>query len=93
MSVPDFLPGLTGSFAQKAAENPTVDIVEAAYKAAGAHVRYINCEVSPEHLKGAIDGAVAVYVEILRKPGIRQSKPPAPEEPMQSTQDQSPVEP
>ena len=41
----------------------------------------------------AIDGAVAVYVEILRKPGIRQSKPPAPEEPMQSTQDQSPIEP
>ena len=27
----------------------------------------------------AIDGAVAVYVEILRKPGIRQSKPPAAE--------------
>ena len=26
----------------------------------------------------AIDGAVAVYVEILRKPVIRQSKPPAP---------------
>lgn len=26
----------------------------------------------------AIDGAVAVYVEILRKPGIRQNKPPAP---------------
>ena len=26
----------------------------------------------------AIDGAVAVYVEILRKPGVRQSKPPAP---------------
>ena len=26
----------------------------------------------------AMDGAVAVYVEILRKPGIRQSKPPAP---------------
>jgi shikimate dehydrogenase len=60
MSAPDFLPGLTGSFAQKAAENPTVDIVEAAYQAAGAHVRYINCEVAPEHLKGAIDGAVAM---------------------------------
>ena len=41
----------------------------------------------------ADQGAVAVYVEILRKPGIRQSKPPAPEEPMQSTQDQSPIEP
>ena len=26
----------------------------------------------------AIEGAVAVYVEILRKPGIRQSKPPVP---------------
>ena len=26
----------------------------------------------------AIEGAVAVYVEILRKPGIRQSTPPAP---------------
>jgi hypothetical protein len=26
----------------------------------------------------AIEGAVAVYVEILRKPCIRQSKPPAP---------------
>ena len=26
----------------------------------------------------SIDGAVAVYVEILRKPGVRQSKPPAP---------------
>ena len=26
----------------------------------------------------ALDGAVAVYVEILRKPGIRQNKPPAP---------------
>ena len=26
----------------------------------------------------AIEGAVAVYVEMLRKPGIRQSKPPAP---------------
>ena len=28
----------------------------------------------------ALEGAAAVYVEILRKPGIRQSKPPAPAE-------------
>ncbi len=60
MTSPDFLPGLTGSFAQKAAENPTVDIVEAAYQAAGAHVRYVNCEVAPEHLEGAVQGAVAM---------------------------------
>jgi hypothetical protein len=41
----------------------------------------------------AIDGALAVYVEILRKPGVRQSKPPAPEEQMGSTEAQSPIEP
>ena len=41
----------------------------------------------------AIDGAVAVYVEILRKPGVRQSKPPAPEEQMGSTEAQSPTAP
>ena len=41
----------------------------------------------------AIDGAVAVYVEILRKPGIRQSKPTAPEEQMGPTVAQSPTAP
>jgi shikimate dehydrogenase len=60
MPAPDFLPALTGSFAQQAAENPTVDIVEAAYQAADAHVRYVNCEVAPEHLEGAVRGAVAM---------------------------------
>lgn len=56
----DFLPALTGSFAQPAAENPTVAMVEAAYQHHGLHFRYINCEVSPENLKAAIDGAKAM---------------------------------
>jgi hypothetical protein len=41
----------------------------------------------------AIDGAVAVYVEILRKPGIRQSKPPAPEEALRPADSHDPVAP
>jgi shikimate dehydrogenase len=60
VSAPDFLPGITGSFAQKAAENPTVAIVEAAYAQAGLHVRYLNCEVGPDDLGDAVRGARAM---------------------------------
>ncbi|WP_286779303.1 MULTISPECIES: shikimate dehydrogenase [Sphingobacterium] len=56
----DFLPILTGSFAEPAAENPTVAMVEAAYRYHGLHFRYINCEVAPENLKAAVDGAKAM---------------------------------
>jgi shikimate dehydrogenase len=56
----NFLPQLTGSFAQPAAENPTVTMVEAVYKYHGLHFRYINCEVSPDNLKKAVDGAKAM---------------------------------
>lgn len=56
----DFLPQITGSFAQPAAENPTVAMVEAAYQHHDLHFRYINCEVSPENLKAAVDGAKAM---------------------------------
>lgn len=54
-----FLSTITGSFAQPAAENPTVAIVEASYRATGANARYLNCEVPPERLAGAVRGAVA----------------------------------
>ncbi|HEX9512650.1 MAG TPA: VOC family protein [Puia sp.] len=57
---PDFLPRLTGSFAIPAAENPTVAMVEAAYRHHGLHWRYINCEVSPEGLGAAVRGARAM---------------------------------
>lgn len=58
--MPSFLSGLTGSFAQKADENPTVAMVQAAYDAAGLDVRYINCEVAPADLEAAVRGAVAM---------------------------------
>lgn len=59
-SVPDFLPRLVGSFAKPAAENPTVEIMEAAFRHHGLHYRYINCEVSPDKLEAAIVGAKAM---------------------------------
>lgn len=55
----DFLPVLTGSFSTPARDNPTVEIVEASYRATGFHGRYINCEVGPDNLAAAVHGARA----------------------------------
>jgi shikimate dehydrogenase len=57
---PNFLAKLTGSFAMPAAENPTVAMVEAAYRHHGLDWRYINCEVPPERLADAVRGAKAM---------------------------------
>lgn len=59
-AIPDFLPGLVGSFAKPAAENPTVAIMEAAFKHHGLHFRYVNCEVGPDNLEAAVNGAKAM---------------------------------
>ena len=56
----NFLQSLTGSFAMPAAENPTVAMVEAAYRHHGLDWRYINCEVAPEALGDAVRGARAM---------------------------------
>jgi shikimate dehydrogenase len=56
----DFLAQITGSFAMPASENPTVAMIEAAYRHHGLNWRYINCEVSPENLKDAVAGARAM---------------------------------
>ena len=56
----NFLHALTGSFAQPAAENPTVAMIEAAYRHHGLEWRYVNCEVAPEHLAAAVRGARAM---------------------------------
>lgn len=56
----NFLSQLTGSFAMPAAENPTVAMVEAAYKHHGLDWRYINCEVLPRNLGDAVKGARAM---------------------------------
>jgi len=58
--IANFLPMLTGCFAMPAAENPTVAMVEAAYRHHGIHARYINCEVAPERLGDAVRGARAM---------------------------------
>ncbi len=56
----NFLSILTGSFSTGAKENPTVAMVEAAYRHHGLDVRYINCEVPPEYLGDAVRGARAM---------------------------------
>jgi shikimate dehydrogenase len=56
----NFLHSLTGSFAMPSAENPTVAMIEAAYRHHGLDWRYINCEVAPEHLAAAVRGARAM---------------------------------
>ena len=56
----NFLSRLTGSFAMPAAENPTVAMIEAAYRHHALDIRYINCEVPPEKLGDAVKGARAM---------------------------------
>ena len=56
----NFLSRLTGSFAMPAAENPTVAMVEAAYRHHRLDIRYINCEVPPGKLADAVEGARAM---------------------------------
>lgn len=56
----NFLPTLTGSFSQPAADNPTVAIMEAAYTHHGLNFRYINMDVPPEALADAVRGAKAM---------------------------------
>ncbi|WP_406736592.1 shikimate dehydrogenase [Thioclava sp. GXIMD4215] len=55
-----FLDQLTGSFSTPAAENPTVAMIEAAYRHHAIAARYINCEVQPEDLREAVHGARAM---------------------------------
>jgi shikimate dehydrogenase len=56
----NFLSTLTGSFAMPAAENPTVAMMEAAYRHHGIDARYLNCEVAPAALGDAVRGARAM---------------------------------
>jgi shikimate dehydrogenase len=60
MSDTSFLSRLTGSFATSAAQNPTVAIMEAAFQDAGLDVRYVNCDVPPDHLADAVRGAIGM---------------------------------
>ncbi|CAI9121544.1 shikimate dehydrogenase [Brytella acorum] len=51
---------LTGSFSTPCADNPTVAMIEAAYRHDGIDARYINCDVQPENLAAAVAGARAM---------------------------------
>jgi shikimate dehydrogenase len=51
---------LTGSFSTPSGGNPTVAMVEAAYKHHKLNFRYINCEVQPKDLANAVLGARAM---------------------------------
>jgi len=55
-----FLSLLTGSFSTPAGANPTVAMVEAAYRHLGLDARYINCDVAADHLGAAVRGALAM---------------------------------
>jgi shikimate dehydrogenase len=44
---PSFLSVITGSCASPATDNPTVAMIEAAYRHHQLNARYINCEVAP----------------------------------------------
>ena len=56
----NFLSILTGSFSEGAEDNPTVAMVEAAFRHHGIEARYVNCEVPPDKLADAVKGARAM---------------------------------
>ena len=60
MTGQSFLSSLVGSFSQGAAGNPTVAMIEAAFRHHKLDWRYINCEVPPEALGHAVKGARAM---------------------------------
>jgi shikimate dehydrogenase len=55
-----FCPELVGCLSQGAAGNPTVAMVEAAFRHHGIAARYVNMEVPPERLADAVRGLRAV---------------------------------
>src|ERR1041384_6166119 len=60
MNEGSFLHELVGSMSQGAAGNPTVAMVEAAFRHHGLHWRYVNMEVLPADLANAVNGARAM---------------------------------
>lgn len=56
----NFLSLITGSFSTPAGGNPTVAMMDAAYRHHGIDARYINCEVAPAGLAAAVAGARAM---------------------------------
>ena len=55
-----YLSVITGSFSTPAGDNPTVVMIEAAYRHHGIDARYLNCDVAADQLGHAVRGAVAM---------------------------------
>lgn len=51
---------ITGSFSTPAADNPTVVVMEAAYRHHGLDARYLNCEIARDDLRAAVAGTRAM---------------------------------
>ena len=60
MAARDFTSELVGSFSEGSNGNPTVAMIEAAFRHHGLNWRYINCEVPPGKLADAVKGARAM---------------------------------
>lgn len=60
MAARDFTSELVGSFSEGSNGNPTVAMIEAAFRHHGLNWRYINCEVPPGKLEDAVRGARAM---------------------------------
>lgn len=58
--ITNYLSELTGVFGYPVAENPTIVMQEAAFKAKGLNWRYLNLEVKPEDLPDAMRGLRAM---------------------------------
>ena len=56
----NFRAELVGSFSVGSNNNPTVEMIEAAFRHHGLNYRYINCEVHPKNLQTAVNGARAM---------------------------------
>jgi shikimate dehydrogenase len=65
-----FLHELVGSMSQGAAGNPTVVMVEAAFRHHGLHWRYVNMEVAPADLADAVRGARAMGLGMIVNQGV-----------------------
>ncbi|HEB31986.1 MAG TPA: hypothetical protein ENI15_14115 [Spirochaetes bacterium] len=57
----DFKSELVGVFGHPVSENPTVVMVEAAFKELGLDWRYLTIEVRPEDLADAVNGLRAFH--------------------------------
>lgn len=57
---PNYLSSLTGVFGYPVAENPTIVMQEAGFRALGLNWRYLNFEVLPDDLAAAVQGMRAV---------------------------------